>query len=218
MPIGRPAAASAGSSACSTIARAVPSASDPIRNTAVLPVRTTPAASANTFGRPSNTNPTTPSGARLTSTSHPTCARVSITRSRAAGASRHVRNPAIMSARIVGDSSRRVVDRPPAAARSTSRRFAAAIGWNVSSSAMRAANTSKNSVICSSAHDPSASNAASARADGCVEPARARRQGHAAGRRCRARRRGDRLAQIALPGRRGRTSRGRHRTRSVARR
>ena len=33
-----------------------------------------------------------------------------------------------MSARIFGDSSSRVVERPPAAARSTSRRFAAAIG------------------------------------------------------------------------------------------
>jgi hypothetical protein len=46
------------------IACAVPNASLPILNTAVLPVRNTPVASANTLGRPSNTNPTAPSGAR----------------------------------------------------------------------------------------------------------------------------------------------------------
>ena len=63
-PAGRPAAASAGTTACVMIARAVPSASLPMRNTTVLPVRSTPVASANTFGRPSNTNPTTPSGSR----------------------------------------------------------------------------------------------------------------------------------------------------------
>ena len=34
----------------------------PMRNTTVLPVRSTPVASANTLGRPSNTKPTTPSG------------------------------------------------------------------------------------------------------------------------------------------------------------
>ena len=52
------------------ISRAVPSASLPILNTAVLPVRSTPVASANTFGRPSKTNPTTPSGARHDDTDH----------------------------------------------------------------------------------------------------------------------------------------------------
>ena len=41
-----------------------------MRNTTALPVRTTPHASANTLGRPSNTNPTTPSGARFDSTDH----------------------------------------------------------------------------------------------------------------------------------------------------
>ena len=61
---------SAGVSAWATMARAVPSASLPIRNTTVLPVRNTPVASANTFGRPSKTNPTTPSGARRDETDH----------------------------------------------------------------------------------------------------------------------------------------------------
>ena len=50
------------SSACSWMAMAVPSASRPMRKTTVLPPRSTPVASAKTFGRPSNTNPITPSG------------------------------------------------------------------------------------------------------------------------------------------------------------
>ena len=54
------ASANAGCTACSMIARAVPSASEPIRNTTALPVRSTPQASANTLGLPSNTNPMTP--------------------------------------------------------------------------------------------------------------------------------------------------------------
>src|SRR5690554_2418566 len=56
-PSRRPAAAIAGSRACSAIARAVPRASEPIRNTTVFLERSTPVASANTLGRPSNTNP-----------------------------------------------------------------------------------------------------------------------------------------------------------------
>ena len=79
-----------------------------------------------------------------------------------------MRSPAIMSARIFGDSSRRVVERPPAAARSTSLRFAAAIGPNVVSSARRSANTSKNRVICASVHDPRTSNAATAESTAAV--------------------------------------------------
>ena len=45
------------------IARAVSSASLPILNTQTLRLASTPVASAKTFGRPSKTNPTTPSGA-----------------------------------------------------------------------------------------------------------------------------------------------------------
>ena len=71
VPAGSPDAASAGSTALATIASAVPSASEPMRITTVFPVRTTPAASANTFGRPSNTKATTPSGALRASTDHP---------------------------------------------------------------------------------------------------------------------------------------------------
>ena len=71
MPDGRPAPSNAGPSAWVTIASAVASASEPMRITTVLPVRTTPVASANTFGRPSNTKPTTPSGARRASTLQP---------------------------------------------------------------------------------------------------------------------------------------------------
>ena len=52
------------------IASAVPRASDPMRMTTVLPVRSTPVASAKTLGRPSKTKPTTPSGARHASTDH----------------------------------------------------------------------------------------------------------------------------------------------------
>ena len=62
-PSGSPAWASAGSSAWATIARAVPSASEPMRKTTVLPARITPVASAKTLGRPSKTKPTGPSGA-----------------------------------------------------------------------------------------------------------------------------------------------------------
>ncbi len=66
------------------IAWAVPRASAPMRNTTVLPVRSTPVASANTFGRPSNTKPTTPRGAASWSTVQPACSVRSISRPRAA--------------------------------------------------------------------------------------------------------------------------------------
>ena len=62
-----------GSSASAARARAVPSASEPMRKTTVLPPRITPAASAKTLGRPSNTKPTTPSGAVTCSTVQPAC-------------------------------------------------------------------------------------------------------------------------------------------------
>ena len=139
---GSPACASAGRSARSTIALAVPSASLPIRNTAVFPVRSTPAASANTFGRPSNTNPTTPSGARRAVTVQVSCSTTSVISLRAPGASRHTRRPAIMSARIDGDRTRRVVLRPRDDAAATSRSLAAAIAAKISSSASRRANIS----------------------------------------------------------------------------
>ena len=117
-PAGSPAARSAGRNACSTIACAVPNASEPIRNTTVLPLRSTPHASANTFGRPSNTKPTTPSGARRSSTDQPSCDTRSMVRPRSGISSRHVRRPATMSRRIVSDSTSRVVERPAALAAS----------------------------------------------------------------------------------------------------
>jgi len=63
VPAGSPACCRAGSSEVSQMAWAVASASDPMRSTAVLPVATTPAASASTLGRPSKTKAITPSGA-----------------------------------------------------------------------------------------------------------------------------------------------------------
>jgi hypothetical protein len=94
------------------MARAVPSASEPIRNTTALPVRSTPHASANTFGRPSNTKPTTPSGALRTSTDHPSCSTRPTDASRRLGESRQPRSPSIMPARMAVSSTSRVVDRP----------------------------------------------------------------------------------------------------------
>ena len=115
-PAGSPAAASAGASACSTIARAVPNASLPMRKTTVLPVRSTPVASAKTFGRPSKTKPTTPSGLRHASTDQPSWAWVATRWARRVGLSRHVRRPSIIPARIEALSVSRPVARPRAAA------------------------------------------------------------------------------------------------------
>ena len=119
VPAGRPEAASAGSRACSTIACAVPSASEPIRNTTVLPgADDTCRVGEHVRVGPSNTNPTTPSGARRASSVQPSC---SITRARRRHA-RRGRRPAAKSVDHVGahrvaDSTRRVVDRPRPAAR-----------------------------------------------------------------------------------------------------
>ena len=142
-------------SACSTIARAVPSASEPMRNTTVLPLRSTPPASANTLGRPSNTKPTTPSGARRASTAS---RRVRRTRStlRARSGTRRATCADRRSclARICRDSSRRVVDRPRRALRRRRRSLRRAIGANAPSSASRPANSSKKSVISWSCTSP----------------------------------------------------------------
>ena len=72
-----------------------------MRITTVLPVRSTPVASANTLGRPSNTNPTTPSGARRASTDQPSWS-TPVDRVVAAQRRRRAttRRPAIMSPRI----------------------------------------------------------------------------------------------------------------------
>ena len=61
------------------MACAVPKASLPMRSTAVLPVRKTPAASANTFGRPSKTNATMPNGETTCSTFQPSCSTLLMT-------------------------------------------------------------------------------------------------------------------------------------------
>ena len=63
LPTGIPASARLGVTHSLIIASAVSKASLPIRKTQTLRLRKTPVASANTFGRPSNTKPTTPSGA-----------------------------------------------------------------------------------------------------------------------------------------------------------
>ena len=124
------------------MAMAVRRASLPMRNTTVFPLRSTPVASAKTLGRPSNTKPTTPSGLRRCSTRQPGWSIRSTTASRPDGRSRHVRRPATMSARIDGDSTRRVLLRPVAVARSTSSALASAIGPNTLSSSSRRANSS----------------------------------------------------------------------------
>jgi len=159
VPSGSPAARNDGTRAWRTIARAVANASDPMRNTTAFPVRTTPQASANTFGRPSNTNPTTPSGARHASTDHCGCSIRSITPSRRLEESRHPRRPPTMSARMRSSRTRRVVDRPLVAAAATSAAFASAIGANRSTSASAEANRSKKSVICSSFTEASSAKA-----------------------------------------------------------
>ena len=144
VPAGRPLAASAGATACSTIARAVPSASEPMRITTLLPLRTTPAASAKTLGRPSNTKATTPTGARRASTLHPSWAILSTVVSRRTGDRSQPRRPAIMSSSIPGDNVRRVVERPASVAAATSRSFAMRIGPTDRSSLNRSAKEAKN--------------------------------------------------------------------------
>ena len=141
-PSGSPVSTSAGSRACSTMARAVPSAADPIRKTTVLPERSTPVASANTLGRPSNTNPTTPRPDRTNCASQPVWGTFSMISPRPDEASRQVRKPSTMSARILGDSTSRVVVRPRAWAFSTSVRLASAMGAKALSSASSLAKAS----------------------------------------------------------------------------
>ncbi|CAB4566154.1 unannotated protein [freshwater metagenome] len=102
------------------IAFAVPKASLPIRNTTVFPLRSTPVASAKTFGRPSNTKPMTPKGARHCSTFHPECCTVDSSASGAISTSLHIVNAVIMSSRILPESSKRVTDRPRTRASLTS--------------------------------------------------------------------------------------------------
>ena len=162
---GSPAVGSAGSSACATIARAVPSASEPIRNTTVLPVRSTPTASANTFGRPSNTNPTTPSGARLSLDAPPAVidGRRRVDRGRQARSRPAAQSVDHARPTSSGVSSSRVVERPSAGGRARRRALAAVIAIRpTSASSSRSANSSKNREICASVHAASAANAATA--------------------------------------------------------
>ncbi len=162
MPGGRPACVNAGARACSTIASAVPRASDPMRITTELPVRTTPAASAKTLGRPSNTKPTTPNGALLASTDHPSWVIVRNGSSRRNDERSQPRRPAIMSSTIRSERVRRVVERPAADAAATSRALASRTGAADESSLSRSANPAKNLEICLSVACPSAVNAAAA--------------------------------------------------------
>ena len=124
-----------------------------MRNTTVLPVRSTPAASANTLGRPSNTKPTTPSGARRASTLHPSWSTVPTAASRRRSLAAHPRSPAIMPAQhrrrqleAGGRAAARV------GARRRRRRWRASDRDDVAASASRSANRSKKREICSSVH------------------------------------------------------------------
>ena len=133
------------------IACAVRSASLPILNTAVLPVRSTPVASAKTFGRPSNTNPTTPSGARHADTDQSAV----LDRRHVAAAAGSAMQPSCASRppcrhASPGSARSRVVDRPFDNAASTSLRLASSTSANTASSSTVSAKRSKNSVIWSS--------------------------------------------------------------------
>ncbi len=96
------------------MASAVSSASPPMRITAQLPLRTTPAPSANTLGLPSKTNATTPSGAARRSMTKPSPRRCSRTFADAARSGRPAPEPSTgMAARIF------VVDPQPGRAATT---------------------------------------------------------------------------------------------------
>ena len=115
------------------IARAVPSASLPMRNTTLLPPRSTPVASASTFGRPSNTNATTPSAAPTSSALQPSCSTRSSTWPRRLGAAIQPRRPSIIARRMSSLATRRVVERPRRCAAATSSALAAAIALQIAS-------------------------------------------------------------------------------------
>mmetsp|Transcript_46246 Transcript_46246/g.124212 ORF Transcript_46246/g.124212 Transcript_46246/m.124212 type:complete len:210 (-) Transcript_46246:97-726(-) len=163
-PGGKPAPASATSSACSMIARAVPSASLPIRKTTVFPPRNTPVASANTFGRPSKTKPTTPKAAPTRSTDQPVCCTVSSTAPRLLVALIQPRSPSIMPRRSLSVATNRVVDLPFALAASTSFTFASKIFDQADSSSRSEAKRSKKAEIWVSVTLPIFEKASCARA------------------------------------------------------
>mmetsp|Transcript_10386 Transcript_10386/g.30883 ORF Transcript_10386/g.30883 Transcript_10386/m.30883 type:complete len:241 (+) Transcript_10386:893-1615(+) len=162
-PSGRPASRREGSSACSMMAFAVPRASLPMRKTTVLPPRSTPVASASTFGLPSKTKPTMPSAAPTRSTDQPSWSIVSRIAPRWLAAGIQTRSPSIMPSRNFWLATRRVVDRPFAFAVLTSASFAAKILAQIASSSKRLAKLSKNFEICSSETPPILAKAASAR-------------------------------------------------------
>ena len=121
------------------IACAVSKASLPILKTQTFRLRSTPVASAKTFGRPSNTNPTTPSGALWDSIDQPSCTTVSRATLDDATVSQ-IRSASIMSCRIESLSTKRVIDLPVALAVATSTSLAARIALNTSSSSSLSAN------------------------------------------------------------------------------
>ena len=155
------------------IACAVPSASLPIRNTAVLPVRSTPVASANTFGRPSNTNPTTPSGARHDDADHPF---VFDARQLLVSTSRR-RRPAAQAGDHPGphraSQPQPVVERPVRERRFDVGRVGRASGRTTSASSA-GRRTAEEAEICSSVHAASAANASTAAARPPARPGRPR--------------------------------------------
>ena len=124
-PSGRPASRRAGTIARSRMAWAVPSASPPMRRTAVLPEARTPAASARTLGRPSKTKAMTPRGAVSVSTLHVSWSMTSRRRESASlpSSSRrwaHPRSPWAISSRTRSLTASRVVERPRSRAALTS--------------------------------------------------------------------------------------------------
>mmetsp|Transcript_48138 Transcript_48138/g.112573 ORF Transcript_48138/g.112573 Transcript_48138/m.112573 type:complete len:336 (+) Transcript_48138:484-1491(+) len=161
-PSGSPASCRAGSRANRMSALAVPRASLPMRKTTVLPPRKTPVASANTFGRPSKTKPTTPKAAPMRSTFHPLCSTVCVTVPRRLLAFIQPRKPSIIPVLSFSVATRRVVDLPLAFASSTSETLATKTSSQTTLSSSRCANAAKKAEICSSVTDPIFSKAAMA--------------------------------------------------------
>ena len=104
-----------------------------MRKTQTFLLRRTPVASAKTFGRPSNTNPTTPSGAMWDSIVQPSCCTVSIAELGVVS-DFQMSNASIMSCLMESLIAKRVVDRPIALALATSPSLAARIFPKISAS------------------------------------------------------------------------------------
>ena len=155
-PAGSPAAASAGRSACSTIARAVPSASEPIRKTTALPV-----GRRRTRRRTRSAGPRTRSRRRRAAPAGSTSTLVVDRRRRDRGRRgvAPARSPAIMSAASSLSTSRSSIGRAPRPV-DVGSRWPRRSGERSSSASAR--ERSKKSVIASSEHDASSANPSTA--------------------------------------------------------